>query len=122
MSRWLWQAQSFVLGYPSEELLDRLDVLRQVADVPLSRFLSHVAHTPLAELQADYVATFDQRKRCCLYLTYYAHGDTRKRGMALLNLKQRYAAAGLRLTDDELPDHLAVMLEYVASDPTAGEA
>jgi nitrate reductase delta subunit len=121
-----WQAQSLLLGYPSEELVDRLDLLRPVAgaldDEPMRRFLEHLARTPLAELQVDYVATFDQRKRCCLYLTYYAHGDTRRRGLALLGMKQSYAAAGLHLSDDELPDHLAVVLEFAAIEPAAGEA
>ncbi|MFF3941063.1 nitrate reductase molybdenum cofactor assembly chaperone [Streptomyces phaeofaciens] len=87
---------------------------------PLLRFAERAGRTPLPELAADYVATFDHRKRCCLYLTYYAHGDTRKRGMALLRLKQTYAAAGRRLCDDELPDHLAVVLEFAATEPVAG--
>ncbi len=64
--------------------------------------------------------TFDHRKRCCPYLTYYAHGDTRKRGIALLRLKQTYARAGWRLSDDELPDHLAVVLEFAGAEPIAG--
>ena len=116
-----WQAQSVLLSYPDEQLPGRLPVLRRAASAagaraghPLHRFLDHAARTPLPDLAADYVATFDHRKRCCLFLTYYAHGDTRKRGMALLRLKQSYAAAGLRLTDDELPDHLAVVLEFAA--------
>src|SRR5262249_60284867 len=88
---------------------------------PVPRFLAHAGRIPAADLAADYVTTFDHHKRCCLFLTYYAHGDTRKRGMALLTLKQRYAAAGLALHDDELPDHLAVMLEYAATvDPPDG--
>jgi nitrate reductase delta subunit len=117
-----WQAQSVLLSYPGEELPGRLPLLRGVASAagartgrPLHRFLDHVASTPLPDLAADYVATFDHHKRCCLYLTYYFHGDTRKRGMALLRLKQSYAAAGLRLTEDELPDHLAVVLEFAAT-------
>ena len=112
-----WQAQSVLLSYPDEELTGRLPVLRRAASAagaraghPLHRFLDHAARTPLPDLAADYVATFDHRKRCCLFLTYYAYGDTRKRGLALLRLKQSYTAAGLRLTDDELPDHLAVVL------------
>ena len=121
-----WQTQSVLLGYPSS--LDDLPLLRRAASTldsrvggPLLGFLDHAERTPLTALSADYVATFDQRKKCCLYLTYYAHGDTRKRGMALLALKQRYAAAGLALRDDELPDHLAVALEYAASvDPADG--
>jgi len=84
--------------------------------------IPHAPSTPLPELAADYVATFDHRKRCCLFLTYYAHGDTRKRGMSLLSLKQTYAAAGLRPVDDELPDHLAVVLEYAATQPGNGRA
>ena len=113
-----WQAQSLLLGYPDEELIAHVDLLRRVCATldgrvgdPMVRFLDHLERTPLTDLAADYVATFDHRKRCCLYLTYYGHGDTRKRGMALLALKQTYAAAGLRLTDEELPDHLAVVLE-----------
>jgi nitrate reductase molybdenum cofactor assembly chaperone NarJ/NarW len=124
-----WQAQSLLLDYPDGELVGRRDLLRSVAErldepvgVPLRRFLDHMDRTPAHELAADYVATFDIRKRCCPYLTYYAHGDTRKRGMALLRLKQTYAAGGLRLVDDELPDHLAVMLEFAAANPDTGRA
>ena len=69
----------------------------------------------LPELQADYVETFDTRRRTNLFLTYFAHGDTRKRGMALLRFKQTYLASGFELTDTELPDHLCVVLEYAAT-------
>jgi nitrate reductase delta subunit len=125
-----WQAQSLLLGYPDDELAGRLGLLRQVAGAasprvggPLLGFLHHAISTALPELAAEYVTTFDHRKRCCLFLTYYAHGDTRKRGMALLRLKHTYAAAGLRLAGDELPDHLAVMLEFAATaGPEAGRA
>jgi nitrate reductase delta subunit len=124
-----WQAQSLLLDYPDERLAGRTELLRRVAHglpepvgAPLTRFLDHLGRTPPPQLAADYVATFDNRRRCCPYLTYYAHGDTRKRGMALLRLKQAYAAVGMRLVDDELPDHLAVMLEFAAASPGAGRA
>ncbi|WP_260695831.1 MULTISPECIES: nitrate reductase molybdenum cofactor assembly chaperone [unclassified Streptomyces] len=123
-----WQVQSLLLGYPDERLLEQARLVRAVTDTlpdrvaePLRRFLGHLGRTPATELAADYVTTFDHRKRNCLFLTYYAHGDTRNRGAALLRLKQTYAAAGLRLTDDELPDHLCVVLEFAATgDPEAG--
>lgn len=67
--------------------------------------------------------TFDLRRKSGLYLTYYLHGDTRKRGMALLMLKQRYRAHGLRLDGGELPDLLPVVLEFAATaGPGDGEA
>jgi nitrate reductase molybdenum cofactor assembly chaperone NarJ/NarW len=117
-----WQVASLLLAYPDKGLLARGPLLRRAAATlpdavaaPLGRFLDHLEATPLPELAADYVDTFDHRKRCCLYLTYYAYGDTRKRGMALLRFKHAYTAAGLILDDGELPDHLAVVLEFAAT-------
>ncbi|MGW2522586.1 nitrate reductase molybdenum cofactor assembly chaperone [Streptomyces sp. NPDC001617] len=122
-----WQAQSLLLAYPDEQFEQRLALAGRVAATlpaqvarPLVRFSAHAEETTPADLAAAYVATFDHRKRCCPYLTYYAHGDTRRRGLALLRLKQTYAKAGWRLGDDELPDHLAVVLEFAAADPARG--
>ncbi|KUO15734.1 nitrate reductase molybdenum cofactor assembly chaperone [Streptomyces dysideae] len=122
-----WQAQSLLLAYPDEQFQERLTLARRVAATqpkaigsPLACFAEHTGRIPLPELAAAFVATFDHRKRCCPYLTYYANGDTRKRGIALLRLKQTYAAAGWRLADDELPDHLAVVLEFAATEPALG--
>lgn len=117
-----WQSASLLIGYPDEQLLERAPLLREVArrlpdgvGAPLGRFLDTLESTPLTELAADYVATFDHKRRCCLFLTYFATGDTRKRGLALLSFKQAYQRAGLVLSDDELPDHLSVVLEFGAT-------
>jgi nitrate reductase delta subunit len=122
-----WQAASLLLGYPDDRLAAQLPVLEHEVALlpsasagPLARFLDHARTTPTLDLARHYVEVFDQKRRCCLYLTYYAHGDTRKRGMALLELKTAYRRAGLVLGPDELPDHLAVVLEYAATDPSAG--
>jgi nitrate reductase molybdenum cofactor assembly chaperone NarJ/NarW len=122
-----WQLASVLLGYPDEDLLAALPVLADEVrrlpvrtGEPLTRFLEHVQATPALELGQHFVETFDHRRRCCLYLTYYAHGDTRKRGVALLEFKTAYRRAGLELGPDELPDHLAVVLEYAATDPARG--
>ena len=125
-----WQSASLLLDYPDEELLARLDLIRdathqlpaQVGD-PLREAVAQLAATTLPDLQADYVATFDTRRRCNLFLTYFAHGDTRKRGVALLRFKQTYLASGFDLDQagGELPDHLCVVLEYAACvDPEQG--
>jgi len=68
------------------------------------------------------VDTFDLRRRCCLYLTYYSCGDTRKRGMALLQFTAAYRVAGFELIAGELPDHLAVLCEFTAAAPERGRA
>ena len=118
----VWQSVSLLLDYPDEALLARTDLLRATSGgLPVAIgdsiriFLDHLEATPLSDLQAEYVATFDTRRRCNLFLTYFAHGDTRKRGMALLRFKQTYLSAGFELDDAELPDHLCVVLEFAAT-------
>ena len=103
---------SFALDYPtagSDRELAGADVL--------GAFKDWRRQTPLPERQRRYVETFDLDRRSSLHLTYYLHGDTRKRGLALLRLKHLYAAAGLPLDTDELPDHLPVLLEFAAVAP-----
>lgn len=121
----VWQSASLLLGYPDERLLADLPVVRRLlAELPtapaepLLRVVEHLAGTPLPEVQAAYVDTFDTRRRHNLYLTYFAHGDTRKRGIALLRFKQEYLRAGYALEAEnggELPDHLCVVLEFAAT-------
>lgn len=123
-----WQSASLLLGYPDEPLLDDLDLIRTATQrlpatisEPVHAFARHLESTPLTQLQTDYVDTFDTRRRSNLFLTYFAHGDTRKRGMALLRFKQTYLRSGFTLDDTELPDHLCVVLEYAATvDQEAG--
>jgi nitrate reductase molybdenum cofactor assembly chaperone NarJ/NarW len=117
-----WQVVSLLLEYPTEELLGRRPLLADVVAglpgpvrEPVSRFLTTLETAPLGQLQRDYVETFDVTRRCCLYLTYFAHGDTRKRGLALVQFKQAYRKAGVEFEAAELPDHLSVVLEFGAS-------
>lgn len=123
-----WRIAALLLDYPTQQTLDMLDELDAAArSLPapagpaLLSFVEHVRRTPLIELAAYYVETFDLRRRNCLHLSYYAFGDTRKRGMALLRFKHAYRAAGAELGEHELPDHLTVVLEFAATvDPVAG--
>lgn len=117
-----WQSASLLLGYPDPALPDRLDlVARAAAELPphvggpLRQTVRRLREVSLVDLEADYVDTFDSRRRHTLFLTYFAHGDTRKRGVALLRFKQTYLGSGVELADDELPDHLCVVLEYAAT-------
>jgi len=121
------QAAALCLDYPDESLLGQLDLLRSAADAlpgtvgtGLARFVAHLAGTDPAELARDYVDTFDLRRRSCLHLTYYAYGDTRKRGMALLRFTHAYREADIVIADGELPDHLAVVCEVAARQPAVG--
>jgi len=116
-----WQAASVLLDSPDERLVGQLPLVRRVVEGlpvqlarPLLATLDRIDSTSVERLQEDYVATFDNRRRCSLFLTYFQFGDTRKRGVALLRFKQAYLRSGYLLDDSELPDHLSVVLEYGA--------
>ncbi|MFB9352790.1 nitrate reductase molybdenum cofactor assembly chaperone [Streptomyces heliomycini] len=118
----LLRLMSLLLQYPDAGLTAALPVLTAaVGALPPSPAAGHLAgftawfagQEPDA-LERHYVETFDLRRRSGLHLTYYLHGDTRRRGMALLTLAQRYRAAGWDTDGGELPDHLPVVLGLAA--------
>ena len=122
-----YKLASVLLQYPTRALFDGLDELDAAArSAPraarghLAAFLAWLRATPPHEVAQHYVETFDLRRRSALYLTYYRHGDTRRRGMALLAFKTAYRAAGLAPAGAELPDYLPVVLDFAAVAP-AGE-
>jgi nitrate reductase delta subunit len=118
-----YKLASVLLQYPTMALVDGVAVLEaEAAALPrpaaagFGRFLGWLRATPPGDVARHYVATFDLRRRCALYLTYYRYGDTRKRGMAMLAFKAAYRAAGFEPADDELPDYLPLVLDFAALD------
>ncbi len=119
--RVVWAACAGLLDYPTEESRAGLEALATaLAEVPatyaapLQGLVAHLREGDLRSLQEEYVATFDHTRRCALYLTYFAYGDTRRRGVALVQFKQTYRRAGVEFAADELPDHLCAVLQFGA--------
>jgi len=116
---------SVLLQYPTAALFAGLDHLDAVAAATgpratrqaFGRFLAWLRATPPDQVAQHYVDTFDLRRRCALYLTYYRFGDTRRRGMAMLEFKAAYRAAGFEPSDAELPDYLPMVLDFAALTP-----
>ena len=121
-------AAAVLLDYPTPANLAKYPAVREVlAELPrpissrLGGFLDWVDRVGPDAVGEQYVTTFDLKRKCTLYLSYFLTGDTRKRGMALLDIKQAYQASGVDLADGELPDHLCVLLEFTATvDPAVG--
>ena len=96
-TRRLFAIASVALRYPEHEWLkvfegidDELDSFDPETKEGLRSLLAHFCSKSIMDLQIDYVNTFDRKRRACLYLSYYLNGDTRKRGMALLNFKNLF--------------------------------
>ncbi|MFB9735153.1 nitrate reductase molybdenum cofactor assembly chaperone [Streptomyces thermocoprophilus] len=109
----LYQASALCLTYPDDGFRARLPLLREAAP-QLREFTDHAAVTAPEELNAHYVEVFDFRNRHSLYLTWWRDGDTRRRGMSLVRIKDLYRAHGLEFTGEELPDFLPAVLEFAA--------
>ncbi|MDX3095024.1 nitrate reductase molybdenum cofactor assembly chaperone [Streptomyces sp. ME19-03-3] len=119
---------SVLLRYPDETMLACLDdlaaALPSLADpadrARLATACDHLRRLTSTEAAQHYVDTFDHTRRRTLHLTYYRHGDTRARGMALLALKHAYRQAGHEPPEAELPDFLPLILEFAALAPEPG--
>ena len=126
--RLVWQCASLLLAYPDEHLAERLESSTSSALRVAGRAAELLARTVEAlrardpmQAAADYVETFDLRRRSTMYLTYWTAGDTRNRGREMHAFAQAYRDAGVRPPVDEAPDHLPVVLEFAATvDPVAG--
>lgn len=117
-----------LLRYPDDAMLACLDdvaaALPAVGDAGdrarLAAVCDALRQLPPTAAAQGYVAVFDHTRRRCLHLTYYRHGDTRGRGMALLALKHAYRRAGWPPPESDLPDFLPLVLEFAALEPEPG--
>lgn len=112
---------SLLLDYPDARWFSRLPALREHAErlpaaisSPLIAFIDEAESAGDAAWQRRYVTTFDLKRKCSLYLSYYATGDTRRRGVALVTFLEAYRAAGWEFEADDLPDYLPAVLEFSA--------
>jgi len=120
---------SLLLDYPDDAWFARLPELRRHAVAlpagvgdELTGFIDAALSTDPLARQRDYVGTFDLKRKCSMYLSYYATGDTRRRGAALVAFLEAYRAAGWEFDAAELPDYLPAVLEFSArsGSPIAG--
>lgn len=125
----IFQAAGILLGYPDEDLMERLDLIEAAVGTTsaarqFAPTIAHLRSAPLMELQSWHVQEFDLSRRHALHMTYWTNGDTRQRGEVLAAIKQVYRDSGLVVDlQGELPDYLPMMLEFAAvGDPELGTA
>lgn len=111
------KALACLLLYPDAVLKDNLQEIKAaVAESTLAKdqkealeiFINHMIETPMADLQKEYVATFDIGKKASLNLFEHMHGDSR------INLKKLYEERGLTIQSNEFPDYLPMFLEFLS--------
>lgn len=123
---------SALLRYPDQAVQEAAPLLAALlAEDGLLSTDQRAALTPLLERLADddlldsqeaYVGLFDRGRAVSLHLFEHVHGESRDRGQAMVDLRNRYAAQGLEITAKELPDYLPLFLEYLSILPPARAA
>lgn len=120
---------SLLLQYPSLELQAVAGELRArlAADpaVPaaalarLDPLLNRLSTDDIYAVQEVYVELFDRGRAHSLHLFEHVHGESRDRGQAMVDLRERYLDAGLEPEGNELPDYLPLFLDYCSTLPDA---
>lgn len=80
----------------------------------LQPLLDALAADDLLDSQERYVGLFDRGRAVSLHLFEHVHGESRDRGQAMVDLRDRYEAQGLEIAAKELPDYLPLFLEYLS--------
>lgn len=120
---------ALLLAYPEAETVTAFpgmrDVLAREAVLPhahqaaLGALMGELADGDLVDAQERYVALFDRTRSLALHLFEHVHGDSRDRGMAMVNLIEVYRKKGLTIAAHELPDYLPLFLEFLSLLPPA---
>lgn len=74
------------------------------------------AGTPLGRAEEIFTATFDLQAACAPYVGFHLFGEGYKRRVFLSGLNALYSSRGFS-AGGELPDHIAVMLRFLADFP-----
>jgi nitrate reductase delta subunit len=123
------KALSLLLSYPSRELQDAMPEIGTVLGADpriapdtrdaLQALADGFAAADLYELQEGYVMLFDRSRTLSLNLFEHVHGESRDRGGAMVSLIETYREGGFEPATSELPDHLPVLLEFLATRPAS---
>lgn len=121
------KALSLLLSYPTSELQSAMPEIGGVlaaesrltvaARRDLRPLVEALCGRNLYDLQEDYVMLFDRSRTLSLNLFEHVHGESRDRGEAMVSLVETYRDGGFDPISTDLPDHLPVLLEFLATRP-----
>ncbi len=121
------KAISLLLSYPTADLQKAMSEIGGVlaaetrltaaARRDLRPLVEALVGRDLYDLQEDYVMLFDRSRTLSLNLFEHVHGESRDRGEAMVSLVETYREGGFDPISTDLPDHLPVLLEFLATRP-----
>jgi nitrate reductase delta subunit len=119
------KAFSLLLSYPTCALQHAMPEIGAVlasdtrltatARRALRPLVEELSGRDIYELEEQFVLLFDRSRTLSLNLFEHVHGESRDRGGAMVSLVETYRDGGFDPVTSELPDHLPVLLEFLAT-------
>lgn len=117
----IYQRFAQLLSYPAPDLFealedcqDQLNPAYPEAATGIKQFQEATAPLSLERLEEIYTSTFDVNPVCFPYPGFHLFGENFNRADFLVKLKQKYEEHGFTAPENELADHLPVMLEFLS--------
>ena len=121
------KALSLILSYPTREVQEAMPEIAGVLASErrltaalrrdLRPLMESLAGRDIYDLEEEFVMLFDRSRTLSLNLFEHVHGESRDRGGAMVSLMEMYRDGGFEPATSELPDHLPVLLEFLATRP-----
>lgn len=109
-----------IFDYPTQDLSAQVAECEEVigdrvpeAVADLVEFRKTVEESSLGYLEEVHTAFFDLTPVCRPYVGYHLFGETYRRSIFMIRLKELYAERGFKVAGTELPDRLSVFLSFL---------
>jgi len=123
----IYQTFADILEYPSLLLLEKArECLASLVSCHgpaanlMKEFAFFLEQTPLSQMEEIYTRTFDLQAICIPYVGYHLFGEDHRRAMFMAELKKCFRRNNFS-PGNELPDHLGVLLRFLARENDPGE-
>jgi nitrate reductase delta subunit len=117
----VYRSFSKILEYPQDSFFEHFsECLKNLEekDGKLSNQLTlafdKMKSLALSRMRENYIQTFDFNPSTSLAVGYHLFGDDYKRSKFMIGLKERYQKYGFKGESNELPDHLPLMINFLA--------
>jgi nitrate reductase delta subunit len=107
-----------LVDYPGPDLIENVLVCRELVSPAaaslLDGFLADLERLGVERMQELYSSSFELEAACYPYVGHQLLGESYRRSRFMVGLLERYAEHGFEPDRSELPDHLLVMLQFLA--------
>jgi len=109
---------SIIFSYPEDEKLitessEKLGELSEELQ-KIDEFAEFITSSSLAEIQEVYVETFDLQPIIIPYISHHIFGESYRKGEYMVRLNEIYRQNSFVPSVNELPDHIAVVSEFLS--------